>query len=346
MGLIVALLIALVAGFAGPVMAGEGLEAAQTLTHAVPHTLAQAVDSEPVRDMRVEDVVEKAKQYQLWILLISAVLVVALLFAGGLLQPGGFAKAGLRDVSPMPAAVWVFAALVVFLALSSAGPVLQGTGWLDRTQMTDEHKQIVTALVGYLFAAIAGLGMLFIFIRSAPESGTKLSGLDAPVGLGCFVLAYPIVALAGMLGVLLHTQLSGGESPNAIAHPVLQRIVNDPQDVWSWALIVGAVIGAPIWEELVFRVFLQGALVKVTKSPWVSIIVSATLFALMHRLGPPETRLPWHALLAIFALGVSCGVGYERTKRVGVPITMHVCFNALNVLLALLMTTGGDQPVA
>lgn len=335
MGLIVALLIGLVAVAGGPVAAGE------TITPAM--TLAQAVDTEPVTDMRVEDVVERADEYKVWIFAISAVLVVALLFAGGLLQPGGFAKAGLRDVSPMPAAVWLFAAMVVYLALSSAAPILQSTGWLEQTEWTDDQKNIVIGLVGYVFAAIAGLGMLFIFIRSAPESGTKLSGLDIPVGFGCFVLAYPIVALAAMLGVLLHTQLSGGESPSNIAHPVLQKIVDDPQDAWSWALIAGAVLGAPIWEELVFRVFLQGALVKMTKSPWISILVSALLFAFLHRMGAPDARLPWHALLPIFALGVACGVGYERTKRVGVPITMHVCFNALNVVLALLMTSGGAE---
>ncbi|MEM9373326.1 MAG: hypothetical protein AAGA55_06760, partial [Planctomycetota bacterium] len=105
MGLIVAVLIVVFAGLPGPVVASETF------------TLAQAVDTEPVTDMRVEEVVEQAQQYQLWIFLTASVLVTALLFAGGLLMPGGFAKAGLRDLTPMPAVVWFFAAFVVYLAV-------------------------------------------------------------------------------------------------------------------------------------------------------------------------------------------------------------------------------------
>ena len=53
--------------------------------------------------------------------------------------------------------------------------------------------------------------------------------------------------------------------------------------------------------------------------------------------------VPWHALLPIFGLGLACGVAYERTKRVGVPITMHICFNGLNVMLALMIGADAAQ---
>jgi membrane protease YdiL (CAAX protease family) len=65
---------------------------------------------------------------------------------------------------------------------------------------------------------------------------------------------------------------------------------------------------------------------------WISILGTSTLFTLVHRMGQPP--VPWHALVPIFVLSVSMGVAYERTKRIGVPIAMHVCFNALNVALA------------
>lgn len=296
---------------------------------------AQAVETGPVTEMRVEDVVAEMQQHKLWILLISNALVIALLFAGGLLVPGGFAKAGLRDVSPMPAALWLFAGLVVFLAWSSAATIVASSGFMQRSELDDFQKSVVISLAGYVFGAVAGLGMLFILRRSAPESGMKLSGLDIPVGLGCFMLAYPFIELAGMTGVALHTQLSEGGAPPRIAHPVLQTLTENPRDFWAWGMVAGAVIGAPIIEELIYRVFLQGALLKITKSPWISILLTSLLFAMMHRAG--ETPLPWHALLPIFAVGVACGVGYERTKRVGVPITIHMCFNALNVVMAMLI---------
>ena len=328
--MIVALLIAVFAGLSAPVAAQEHVQQALTL--------AQAVDTEPVADMRVQDVVEQAQQYQLWIFLISAVLVIALLFAGGLLVPGGFAKAGLRDVSPMPAAVWFFAAFVVYLAVYSAGAIITSSGWMAESSFDQEQRDIITNSVGFLLGIVAGLGMLFILKRSAPDSGMSISGLDIPVGFGCFLLAYPLIALATIAAVAMYTQISQGEAPPPLAHNTLEKIVNSPKDIWWWLIVAGAVLGAPIIEELMFRVFLQSSLLKVTKSPWIAIITSALLFAMIHRVGP--TPVPWHALLPILMVGVACGVGYERTKRVGVPITMHVCFNALNVLLALLTTPG------
>lgn len=320
MGLIVALAIGLVAGPAA----------------------AQAIDTAGVTDMRLEDVFGQMQQHKLWILLISNALVIALLFAGGLLVPGGFAKAGLRDVTPMPAALWLFAGLVVFLAWHSAASVVAASGWIQNSQLDDFQRKVVVHLAGYVFGIVAGIGMLFILKRSAPDAGMKLSGLDVPVGLGCFMLAYPFIELAAMTGVALYTQLSDGGTPPRIAHPVLQSLTENPKDLWAWGMVAGAVIGAPFVEELIYRVFLQGALLRITKSPWIAILITSIIFALMHRMG--ETPVPWHALLPIFAVGIACGVAYERTRRVGVPIMIHACFNALNVVLALVM--GPDAAVA
>lgn len=303
---------------------------------------AQTIDTAGLTGMKVEDVVGQMQQHKLWILLISNALVVALLFAGGLLVPGGFAKAGLRDVTPMPAALWLFAGLVVYLAWASAATIVSSSGWVTNSEMTDVQRGVVVGLAGYTFGIVAGLGMLFMLRRSAPDAGMKLSWLDVPVGLGCFMLAYPFLELANMAGVALHTQLSEGGTPPTIAHPVLQSIVDNPKDAWAWAMVAGAVIGAPFVEELIYRVFLQGALLKITRSPWIAILITSIGFALMHRMG--ANPVPWHALLPIFAVGIACGVGYERTKRVGVPITIHLCFNALNVILALV--AGADAPVA
>jgi membrane protease YdiL (CAAX protease family) len=303
---------------------------------------AQTIDTANLTGMKVEDVVGQMQQHKLWILLISNALVIALLFAGGLLVPGGFAKAGLRDVTPMPAALWLFAGLVVFLAWSSAATIVASSGWVTNSDMTDVQRGVIINLTGYLFGIIAGLGMLFMLRRSAPDAGMRLSWLDVPVGLGCFMLAYPFLELANMAGVALHTQLSEGGAPPAIAHPVLQSLVDNPKDAWAWAMVSGAVIGAPFVEELIYRVFLQGALLRITRSPWVAILVTSIAFALMHRMG--SNPVPWHALLPIFAVGIACGVGYERTKRVGVPIMIHLCFNGLNVILALII--GADAPVA
>jgi len=315
-------------------------------SHPISLTLAQVVDTDSVQNKSVGDMVETMKQWKVVMLSVSMVLVIALLFAGGLLRPGGFAKAGLRDVEALPGVVWIFAIFVVFLAMSSAPQLLSKIKWIQDQDYTKLQLEAINSLGTYVFGIIAGLGMLFVLNRSAMPSegenkcGLKLSPLDFPVGLGCFVLAYPFIELMSMLGTFSYTQTQGAE-PTGMGHPTLQRLIDHPNDPWIWAIVGGAVIGAPIVEELVFRVFLQGALIKWLKSPWLSIIIAAILFASIHRLGP--TPLPWHALLPIFAVGLTAGVAYERTKRVGVPIMMHICFNALNVLLALMINADAAQ---
>lgn len=315
-------------------------------SESVSVTLAQVVDTNSVQDKSVGDVVESMKQWKLLMLSVSMLLVIALLFAGGLLRPGGYAKAGLRDVSTMPAIVWFFAAFVVLLAMSSAPQLISKIQWIQDQQYTEQQMQAINIVGTYLFGIFAGIGMLFILKRSATDSegknnsGLSLSLLDLPVGLGCFILAYPFIELLNMLGVFAYSQTQGAE-PNGVAHGTLQQLVDQPNDPWVWTIVGAAVIGAPIVEELIYRVFLQGALLKWLKSPWLSIIFSAIVFAGIHRLNSPP--VPWHALLPIFAVGMSCGVAYERTKRVGVPITMHICFNALNVMLTLMIGAEASQ---
>ena len=307
--------------------------------------LAQVVDTDSMSSRSVGDVIETMRQWKLITLIVSMILVIALLFAGGLLRPGGYAKAGLRDVSMMPAVVWLFAAFVVMLAASSAQPLITKSGWFQEPEYTAQQIGTINQLTSYVFAIIAGLGMLFVLKRSTMsdgecKAGLGLSLLDLPVGLGCFFLAYPFIELMNMLGVFLYEQTQGA-APHGMAHPTLKLFEESPNDPWVWAMLAGAVIGAPFVEELVYRVFLQGALLKWLKSPWLAIVITALIFAGIHRVG--LNPVPWHALIPIFAVGLACGVAYERTRRVGVPIMIHLCFNLLNVILAMLVNAEASQ---
>lgn len=320
------------------------------LAGVAPQAFGQVVDSAGVQDRSVGDLVETMKQWKLVMLGVSLILVIALLFAGGLLRPGGYAKAGLRDVGGLPSVVWIFAIFVMFLAMSSAPQLIGKIQWIEDQEYDQTQMDAINTVGVYLFGIIAGLGMLFVLKRSASvgegegknNSGLGLSFLDLPVGLGCFVLAYPFIELMNMLGVFVYTQTLDA-APHNMAHPTLVKLENDSGNPWVWAIVGAAVIGAPFVEELIYRVFLQGALLKWLKSPWLAIIFSSLIFAGIHRIGGDEHGVPWHALLPIFAVGLSCGIAYERTKRVGVPIMMHVCFNLYNVLLAVMISADASQ---
>lgn len=343
MGLIVAAILAL----SSPVLAAQ-TDLAPGGPGVGALTLAQAVDTDHVQGMSVSEVLNSAKKWELAIYGGASVLVFAFLLAAGLVRPGGFEKAGLRDVKGLPWAIWLFAAIVVLLAQQAAPVLLEQFGWWRENTLSDDQQVVVRSLAGALLGGATGIGMLYVMHKSSPESGLRLSPLDAPVGLGCFALAFPVVMLGSIAGVALHTQLAG-EAPEAIAHPTLQNIVDwwqrSPGDPWLWGMLAAVVIGAPLVEEMIWRVFVQAAMIKLLKSPWVGILVTALGFALIHRLHAPDVApVPWHALVPIFVLGLANGVGYERTKRVGVPITMHMCFNALMIAIALMSAPEAAQP--
>jgi len=99
---------------------------------------------------------------------------------------------------------------------------------------------------------------------------------------------------------------------------------------------LAVVVFVPVLEELVFRVFLQSLLLRVTRRPWVAIVLTSVLFTLVHLGGgvPLESA---HALAPLFVLSVAMGVAYERTRSVWAPVVMHAGFNGLNVLIAVLV---------
>jgi membrane protease YdiL (CAAX protease family) len=92
------------------------------------------------------------------------------------------------------------------------------------------------------------------------------------------------------------------------------------------------VIGAPIVEEIMYRMLLQTALIQACRNAWTGIALTSVLFALSHLGGG---AVPWHATIPLFVLSVGLGVLQVRTGRVGPCIVVHMVFNAVNVGLTL-----------
>lgn len=291
----------------------------------------------PIEDLRsasLDDAARFASRNRAAVVLTIAVVIGALLWMNGTLRAGGFKKTGLRKVDAHPAFVWLFAAMVVYLAWQTGAQLIAGLKWVQNGPAGDTlQRQGVMGLVGYAVGIAAGLGMLSLLARSGPEAGVKFRGGDVAIGLWAFLLAWPLVEGASILAVLVERWMSG-ESPS-IAHPTLAQIVSSPNDPWRWVVIASVVLGAPIVEELVYRVFIQSAIIRVVGGVWPGVLITSCIFAAVHRVGGEGTAVPWVALAPIFVLGLAMGVAYERTKRVGVPIMMHIAFNAVNVGLAM-----------
>lgn len=288
-------------------------------------------DIPDVSNWTIADAMEYLASNQLVALAIVSFLVLAILWVGNLIGPGSTNKLKGRDVKPLPGIIWLFPGLLVFLSMPLA---LEFVRTMPQLQGADSLKRTALETLGAVGAGvITGFVMYFVIGKTAPNAGLKIKASDALIGLGAFALVLPLTMLAGVGGIELYKSIHDGAAPPLLAHPTLEIIINNKDNHWAWLLAALAVLATPFVEEVVYRGFLQSSVLRFLNGQvWLAILVTSVLFTMVHRAGP--NPVPWHALLPIFVLGVSMGVAFERTKRLGVPIVMHICFNGFNVAFA------------
>lgn len=287
-----------------------------------------------VSDWTAQDAINYAEQNRVIVIGAVAGVVLIFLWIGNLIGPGSTAKLGGRDVKALPAPIWLFGAILAYIATPLAAQFLADLPDLKSGDPLRDKSLIQFGAVGA--GSLVGFALLFVMSKTAGGAGLRLKASDLPIGIGCFLLALPFVLLAGDGAVVVYTKLYN-EAPPVVAHPTLELIVNNRSSQWAMLLALVAVLLSPLWEEIVWRGFLQSAILRAAAGqPWIAILTTSTLFTLVHRASADP--VPWYALAPIFTLGLAMGIAFERTKRLGVPILMHMCFNGLNVGLALAST--------
>ncbi len=250
------------------------------------------------------------------------------------------ANLGRRWLGPLPWPGLLFAALALYV-LSGLVGLLAGMLATALLPADAFAAKSLAGLVAFTLAVGAAGLMLQLIAPRTDATGQADDALGAfrlrpshlPRGLGWFLLAAPVVIAVSLLAVLA-ARVSSGVVPEPVAHDLLRQILDHRASPWAWGLVAAAVVGAPIVEEVVYRALFQSAILKATGRPWVAIAITSILFVAAHL--SPGAGVPVHALATLAALSVCMGVAYEHTRSLIVPITMHVCFNAANVVLALL----------
>ncbi|GIK19788.1 MAG: CPBP family intramembrane metalloprotease [Leptolyngbya sp. PLA2] len=279
--------------------------------------------------------------WRVGLLAAASALVLVMLWAGDAIRPGSLQRSGERDLKPFPWPIWLFPGLLTFAALALTASAASAWPWLVGPESGALRYHAAVQGATYLIGGIVALGLVYMMAHAAPNAGLRPLWSDLPIGMGLYVLALPLVLLSGELAVRMHASIGGALPADGVAHPTLALMLQGAQgggSAWVWALIAAAVVGAPLVEEMIYRVFLQSSISRATGLPWVGILAAAVVFAVAHAVGPAEQRVPWYAAVPIGVLGLACGLAYERTKRLLVPITMHACFNAMNVAMAMWAT--------
>lgn len=144
---------------------------------------------------------------------------------------------------------------------------------------------------------------------------------DALLGVLACGAMLPIVYVVNAVVIALLGQPS--------VHPAIESLMNKPrtETVLSAALL--AVVLAPVFEELAFRVLLQGWLERRwDRGAWPPIVLSAVAFGLAH-------TNQGYAPIPIIVLALGLGYVYRQTHSYPAVVAMHATFNALSLAVAI-----------
>lgn len=172
-------------------------------------------------------------------------------------------------------------------------------------------------LVVVLLAALSGL-------RRLPLASYGIHLRDWPRnlragGLGFLASLLPVYAVQFALA-------ETGLRTEDDANPILKLVAeNSVPEVVLW-IGLSVVVAAPLAEELIYRVILQGWLAG-RAAPATAIIASSALFSMAHG---------WPDLLPLFPLALILGYVFHRTRSFVAVVTLHALFNGLNLAISLL----------
>lgn len=252
---------------------------------------------------------------------------------------GGWDPHGTEPETAFPVPWTWFDALVAFL-LSLVAGFAAGGGVAALAEGGALPQDLVDVVVLPVALAILALAVLLVVRTRYPGQLWRLRGpapprwADIGTGIGLGLLAYLAINIG--LGLLLQTaaDLSGTELPTV--QEQFQEAARDPQAAPLFAL--GAVLAAPIAEELFFRGMLFQTLRR-RLGLWPGIGISSALFGLAHSQPGAETSANLLVFVIIFPLGMALAWAFHRRGTLLVPILMHAVFNAIGVL-ALMVGAG------
>jgi membrane protease YdiL (CAAX protease family) len=244
------------------------------------------------------------------------------------------------DVAAIVVAFIAFLFLSQFIAVELCG--------LDPAQKWSEldARGKLVLLAADLAARIATFLVGIAILRSRSSATLDDIGLtlgpaagDVVRGAATFLAAAPVVF--GLQAIV--TQLI------PYKHQLLEA-VQEKGSLPMWIVAtLSAAIAAPIMEEFLFRVVLQGWLEKLEavacapdkKQGWLGlprgglpIVISSLLFALMHfREGNESAWLRLLAVAPLFVLGLFLGFVYQRTHRMLPSVVVHMLLNGTTLTL-------------
>ncbi len=262
------------------------------------------------------------------------VLILAgslLVWLGLLRRPGGIRPA--VEYEPRALVPWSGLDLIVLgigvLLLQAISVVVVADGEDRSTPALS--TSVMTAVVG---SRVLWFVLALVYLTQKARAFADEMGFDLRrwkydlrlAGLTFLAAALPVYGTNLFLSVVLDFKSE---------HPLVKLVSEQPSLYAMVMATVAAVLVAPLVEEFLVRVLLQGWLetkqiesrlrsgAMDDRAGWMPIIVASTIFALLH--GFPD-------MVPLFILSLFLGYAYQRTHRIIAPLIVHACVNAMAVV--------------
>lgn len=189
-----------------------------------------------------------------------------------------------------------------------------------------EAVQHNCALLGTLFVILL-LPLAYSGPRGLGDFGWRSEKAVAQAGIGALAFLASILPV----GIVLAATAEWRSADEL--HSFLRLIAAEPGPITVAWVAFAAVVLAPLLEELMYRVILQGSLERVAP-PSVAIVGVALVFSAVHN---PIDVLP------LVPLALILGYVYHRTRSYLAVVTAHALFN-LTMLVLMLVTRPAEAP--
>ena len=235
-------------------------------------------------------------------------------------------------------------ALVSFFLLGMVGTaILSSMSGIKLTELGDSSKWdyskpgTITFIRGMQVIQFIALFLIpsFICARLFSTDTKKYLGLVKPsinlyfiVGIAVMIVAIPLVNWLGALNknIVFPQEIeqwmrsSEDEAAKTTQALLSKHTITDL--VLNVILIAGL---AAVGEELLFRGMVQRLLIKMFKSPWPGIIITAILFSTMH--------MQFYGFFPRLLLGILLGAIYWYSGSLWTAILAHFVYDALLIVL-------------
>lgn len=177
-------------------------------------------------------------------------------------------------------------------------------------------RLVISSICNYILP----FPILLFLMKKLEREKLEKESLSITSFLLYFCISFTLMIIGNLIGIGV-TSLIGTAIQSDIANPI-QTLINSSDILLN--LIIISIIG-PIFEELFFRKLLIDRTIKYGAK--ISIILSATLFGLMHG--------NLNQFFYAFLLGGFFSYTYIKTGKIIYPIILHICLNLMGSVLSL-----------